>query len=64
MMMEINGETIKKLRFDLDMNQSEFAQRLGVHWKTVYRWEQGATPFPKHRRKIKELMREAYGSKR
>lgn len=60
--MEITPESIKKVRLDLDLTQSELAKRLGVNIKTLSEWELGkAVPRPSHRRQLKELMRQCYG---
>ena len=32
---------IRELRLDLGLTREQFAKRLGVHGRTVMRWEQG-----------------------
>ena len=43
----MNSQQIQKLRTDLDLSQSEFAQLFGAHSMTVSRWERDiAMPTP------------------
>ena len=35
------GEKVKTLRYKLYLNQTEFADKLGVNFTTVNRWERG-----------------------
>ena len=39
----MNASEIKELRGQLDLNQVEFAQLVGVHPITVSKWERGET---------------------
>ena len=39
-----DAELVITTRMRLDMTQAEFADRLGVHPRTVIRWEQGQHP--------------------
>lgn len=43
-MGQIVARKIRQLRISLGLNQSEFAERLGVTQATVSRWEKGAMP--------------------
>lgn len=39
-----DAELVRITRLRLNMTQAEFADRLGVHPRTVIRWEQGQHP--------------------
>ncbi len=39
--MPYKPESIRELRSELNLNQREFGQRLGVSQKTISRWENG-----------------------
>lgn len=50
------SKEIRRIREKLLLTQSEFAERIGVSYATVNRWEKGHhIPTIKARRKIKEL---------
>lgn len=36
------SELVKSKRLKLNLSQSRFAEKLGVAWITVWRWEHGA----------------------
>ena len=40
-MME--SDEFRQARYDLDMSARELASEIGVHLRTVYRWESGET---------------------
>jgi DNA-binding transcriptional regulator YiaG len=43
-----------------EISQEQLAQRLGVSWSTISRWENGkGTPSPLARGKLNELLKEA-----
>ena len=45
----MNPAEIRALRNALDLTQAQFAQLLGVHHLTVWKWEQGRSrPTPHH----------------
>ena len=47
MVNRMNSQQIQKLRTDLGLSQSEFAQLFGAHSMTVSRWERAvAAPTP------------------
>ena len=49
---------IKKLRTDLYLTQSEFAEKIGVYQKDVCRWERGLiTPSLKTIKKIQRIFK-------
>lgn len=52
------SDLIEMRRHRLDMTQRVLAQRLGVHYTTVARWESGRTAIPKAiTMALKELVR-------
>jgi len=54
--MNMDKEEIKKIRFSLDMNQTEFGKALGVTVHAVQSWEQGISePSERSEYKIKGL---------
>ncbi|MCH2176681.1 MAG: response regulator [Lentisphaeria bacterium] len=59
-------ELSKRIRFIREKNgfsQEELARVLGVSFPTVNSWERGKSqPYPKHRKKIENLYKEACGS--
>ncbi|MFC1905190.1 AAA family ATPase [Chloroflexota bacterium] len=49
-------EDIRRLREKCSMTQKQFADRVGTHEKTVYRWEHNdGTPQAEHRKRLKSL---------
>ena len=53
----MDKEEIKKIRFEFDMSQRQFAGALNIHEKTVQAWERGVSkPSERSEFKIKELM--------
>ena len=42
------GEHVRKRRFDLGLLQAQVAERIGVTASTVWNWEHGRSPDPKH----------------
>lgn len=56
---------IKELRARLDLTQEQFAQKVGVTYSTVNRWENGRrTPQPFLVRRLIELKQELAHQKR
>ena len=54
--MPYKKEDIKQLRESLLLTQAEFAEKLGVSFETVNRWENGKhEPTMKMKRKLKKL---------
>ena len=54
--MPYKKEDIKQLRESLLLTQVEFAEKLGVSFETVNRWENGKhEPTMKMKRKLKKL---------
>ena len=54
--MPYSKDDIKKIRKELLLTQAEFAEKLGVSFETVNRWENGKhAPTMKAKRKIKKL---------
>jgi len=52
----MNKESIKMTRYELDLTQQEFADRLGVSLHTVRKWEQGTyIPVGRNMHKLKKL---------
>jgi transcriptional regulator with XRE-family HTH domain len=47
---------IRDARYAADLSQKDLAEHLGVSARTVQYWEAGKTPYPKHRRAIKEFI--------
>ncbi len=41
MLLTMDSKDILKMRKDLGLTQEKFAQRLGVSWATINRWENG-----------------------
>lgn len=37
----MTGAELRRLREGLGLTVPELAERIGVHWTTVYRWERG-----------------------
>lgn len=68
-MADTDPEFIKKIRLSLGLTQAELAQRLGVSFTSVNRWENGQTkPSKLARKQIKFLYQEleqtgSYGKK-
>ena len=53
------GEKIKAVRYKLFLSQTDLAEKLGVHYTTVNRWERGHyEPTFKARRAFDELCKE------
>ena len=48
-------EQIKAIRESYGETQEQFAQRVGVHARTVKRWEEGMKPHTIAERRLKEL---------
>ena len=58
--MPYSKDDIKKIRESLLLTQTEFAEKLGVSFETVNRWENGRhKPTMKTKRKIKKLYEES-----
>lgn len=58
--MPYSKDDIKKIRESLLLTQTEFAEKLGVSFETVNRWENGRhKPTMKAKRKIKKLYEES-----
>lgn len=54
--MDYSKDGIKKIRESMLLTQSEFAEKLGVSFETVNRWEKGHhEPTMKAKRKINRL---------
>jgi len=50
---------IKAIRGRLNLTQEQFAQKLGISWATVARWERGAgKPSPLAKKAIEKLLKE------
>ncbi|HUV57001.1 MAG TPA: helix-turn-helix domain-containing protein [Dehalococcoidales bacterium] len=50
---------IKAIRVRLNLTQEQLAQRIGVSWATVARWERGAgKPSPLAQKAIENLLKE------
>jgi len=55
---------IKAIREKMGLTQEEIAQKLGVSWGTVARWEAGkGKPSKLARKAIENLLKEAKGGK-
>ena len=55
-MPKYDKDAIKSIREDMLLTQEEFAQKLGVSFETVNRWENGRhKPTAKAQRRIKRL---------
>jgi DNA-binding XRE family transcriptional regulator len=50
------GDHLRKKRLDLGLYQAQVAERIGVTKSTVYNWEHGREPDPKHHPKIVEFL--------
>lgn len=50
--MAINGKELKKLRIDLDIEQKELAERMGLTSSTLSRWESGRQEIPESHEKL------------
>ena len=49
-------EQIKGLRHDLALSQTQLAEKLGVHFNTIRRWEQGnGSPKPENSAQLRQL---------
>lgn len=48
------------LRARLMLSLDEMAVKLGVNRSTVWRWEQGVKPIPRHMRKLARLAQAGY----
>lgn len=56
-MQPFDGKDIKTIRTNMLLTQEEFADKLGVSFETVNRWENGRhEPTMKAKRKIKRLL--------
>ena len=42
--MQWNKNTLKEARTSAKLSQSELAEALGVHFRTIQNWEKGSTP--------------------
>ena len=40
----VDGKALRNLRRECGLTQATLAQRLGVHWNTVARWERDEVP--------------------
>ncbi len=45
-----DGGSIRRLRKEAELNQTELAKRLGVHQTVISRWERGLVPVPDDRK--------------
>ena len=50
------GAQLRDAREAADLSQSDLAAQLGVSARTIQYWEAGKTPYPKHRRAIREFI--------
>ena len=51
---------LREVRDELGLSQEQLAQRLGVAWSTVSRWEnERGAPSPLAREKVDKLLRES-----
>lgn len=50
------ADQIREARVAADLSQKDLADHLGVTARTVQYWEAGKTPYPKHRRAIREFI--------
>jgi transcriptional regulator with XRE-family HTH domain len=56
--MSVFGDFVKLRREELNLDQTELAQSLGVHQQTVSKWEQAKTvPKPQRIRRLAEILR-------
>lgn len=59
------AKTIRELRAKLGLTQEQFAQKVGVTWSTVNRWENGrGKPSPLAMRQVKALQERATQERR
>lgn len=55
----MNAREVKRYRKKLGLSVAKFAERLGVSWSAVYRWERGdVTPEKPTAKLIRMLVRE------
>jgi transcriptional regulator with XRE-family HTH domain len=52
------GEHLRKRRLDLGLLQSQVAERIGVTPSTVWNWEHGRLPKPRHQAAISQILHE------
>jgi len=61
----MNNKKIKKALIDLDMEQKEFADLVGVHAVTMSRWLNGKQPITPNNEKLLEyVLKEKISEKR
>jgi DNA-binding transcriptional regulator YiaG len=57
--LAMEGKELKKLRIDLEVDQKELAERLGVSVGTVSRWENNQTRMtPAHEKLLSYIVKE------
>lgn len=50
------ADQLREAREAADLSQKDLASQFGVSARTVQYWEAGKTPYPKHRRAIREFI--------